>query len=203
MHAVRDLNGVLVVSLALESTPSASNLAENLASVSDKFGVRNGKFSNPVIVVEWTSERAVEEVARVGTRGSGPGCVHITGLFSNEGEDVGPDVPAAKSAQVPVCFNSADLRVVVVVLRISGANQLLWNRITEKDTEDTVLDGVCVGLIESDQNKGVVHEMVVVKKRLQKATSPGTSSCDTSIMAIVCHVRRDKLKELSALHRYS
>jgi hypothetical protein len=123
-------------------------------------------------------------MAAVGSGSSIPRGVLVTSLVSHEGEDVGTNVPAAKSVQVPVSLNSTDLRVVVVELGISSADELLRKSITEKETEDTVLEGVSVRLVESDQNKGVLHEVLVVEKRLQEVASPGTSSGDTSIVAV-------------------
>jgi hypothetical protein len=186
VHAVRDLDSVLVVGLALQRsiTPSTSNLAENLATVSDKLGVWDRESGNFGVVAEGAIERAVEEVAAVGARSSVPGGVLISSLVSDEGEDVGTDIPATKSVQVPVGLNSADFRVVIVELRISGTDELLGNSITEDDAEDTVLEGVSVRFVKSDQNQGVLHEMLVVEKGLQEVTSPGTSSSDTRVMTI-------------------
>ena len=73
---------------------------------------------------------------------------------------------------------------MVVELRISGSDEHLGHSVTEKDTEDTVLESVRVRLVESDQDKCVLHEVLVVEERLQEVTSPGTSSCDTSIMTV-------------------
>lgn len=186
MHTVRDLNGVLVVSLALQRsiTPSTSNLAENLATVSDKLGVRNGKSGNSVGIAEGARERAVEEVAAVGAGSSGPWGVLVTSLVSNEREDVGTNIPATESVQVPVCLYGANLGVVVVVLGVGGADKLLGYRVTEKNTEDLVLQGVGMGLIKCDKDERVLHEVLVSKKRLQKVARPGTGSGDTSIVAV-------------------
>jgi hypothetical protein len=141
VHAVRDLNSVLVVGLALQRsiTPSTSDLAENLATVSDKLGVWDRECGNLSVVAERAVERAVEEVAAVGAGSSIPSSVLVTSLVSNEGEDVGTDIPATQSVQIPVGLDSADLRVVVVELRISGADELLGDSVTENDAEDTVL----------------------------------------------------------------
>ena len=152
VHAIRNLDSILVVSLALQRSisPSTSDLAENLATVSNELGVGNGESGNLVVVAEGARERAVEEMTAVGAGCSIPRGVLVTSLVRHEGEDVGTNVPTAKSVQVPVSLNSTDLRVVVVELRISGADELLGKSITEKETEDTVLEGVCVGLVESD-----------------------------------------------------
>lgn len=123
-------------------------------------------------------------MAAVGAGSSIPWGVLVTSLVSDERKYVGTNVPAAQSVQVPVSLNCTDLRVVVVKLRVSGADELLGKSITEKETEDTVLKGVSVRLVESDQNKCVLHEVLVVEKRLQEVASPGTSSGDTSIVAI-------------------
>jgi hypothetical protein len=186
VHAVRNLNSVLVVGLALQRsiTPSTSNLAENLATVSDKLGVWDRECGNFGVVAEGAVERAVEEVAAVRAGSSVPGSVLVSSLVSDEGEDVGTDIPATQSVQVPVGLDSADLRVVVVELSISGADELLGNSVTENDAEDTVLEGVSVRLVESDQNQGVLHEMLVVEKGLQEVASPGTSSSDTRVVAV-------------------
>lgn len=186
MHTIRDLDSVLVVSLALQRsiTPSASNLAEHLATVSDKLGVGDRESGDFVVVTEGAGERAVEEVAAARTGSSGPCGVLISGLVSNEGEDVGTDVPATQSMQVPVSFNSGELRVVVVELRVSGADKLLGYSVTENDAEDTVLQGVGVRLVERDQNQSVLHEVLVVQERLQEVACPGTSSGDARVVAV-------------------
>lgn len=123
-------------------------------------------------------------MAAVGARSSRPWGVLVASPVSDKGENVGTDVPATKSVQIPVCLDSADLRVVVVVLRIGGANELLGNGVTEKDAKDLVLQSVGVALIKSDKDKCVLHEVVVVEKRLQEVASPGASSGDTSVVAV-------------------
>ena len=123
-------------------------------------------------------------MAAVGAKSSGPWGVLVTGLVSDKRENVGTNIPTTESVQVPICLDSADLRVVVVELRVSGANELLGNSVTKKDAEDAVLEGVGVRFIKGHEKKGVLHEVLVVEKRLQEVASPGASSGNTSIVAV-------------------
>ena len=48
----------------------------------------------------------------VGKVGLGPLADGIASVLGNEGEDVGTNVPSAKSVKSPIGFDSGDLRVV-------------------------------------------------------------------------------------------
>lgn len=66
----------------------------------------------------------------------------VAGLLADKVEDVGTNVPAAEGVQVPVGFDSGDLGVVVVVVRVRSADEAVVDGITKKDGEDAVADGV-------------------------------------------------------------
>lgn len=79
----------------------------------------------------------------IGAGHLGLGTDVVAGLLANEVEDVSADVPAAEGVQVPVGFDGGDLGVVVVVVRVLGADEAVMDGVTKEDGEDAVADGVC------------------------------------------------------------
>jgi hypothetical protein len=73
---------------------------------------------------------------------------------------------------------------VVVEVGVGGSNKVLWDCIAEEDTEDTVLDGVGLVLIESDEDHCVLHEVLVCQQRLQEVTQPLPGYGDRRVMAV-------------------
>ena len=112
----------------------------------------------------------------------------VTSLLADKVKDIGLDVKAAESVQVPVGLDGGNLRVVVVVVGISGANERLRHCITENQTEDAVALGVSLGLVECDENQSAAPEagLLVVDQRLKEVTAPLSSNSDRSVMAIAC-----------------
>lgn len=58
--------------------------------------------------------------------------------------------------------------------------QTLWNQKTKSH------------LLESNEDKSVLHEVLVVEKGLKEVSSPGTSGSDGSVMTVGSHVRSDE-----------
>ena len=104
----------------------------------------------------------------------------VASLLADKVKDVGLDVEAAESVQVPVGLDGGNLRVVVVVVGISGANERLRHCITENQTEDAVALGVSLSLVECDENQGAAPEagFLVVDQRLKEITAPLSGDSD-------------------------
>lgn len=107
-------------------------------------------------------------------------------------EDIGAYVIAAESVGVPVSLNGSNLGVVVVEVGVRGADKVLGDGVAEKDREGPVLLGVRAVFVEGNQNHGVLHEVLVVEKRLEESSEPGTSCADGGVMCITGHVWCDE-----------
>lgn len=94
--------------------------------------------------------------------------------------------------KAPVGLYSGNLTVVVVVVGVLSADEVGWDGITEKDTENVVLDGVGLVLIEGDQDEGVLHEVLVGEEWLEESAEPVTSNGDGGIVSIGSHVWSDE-----------
>lgn len=137
------------------------------------------------VLVERAGVGAVEEDGRVGVGGGGPGADVVAGLLADEVEDVGADVEAAEGVKVPVGLDGGDLGVVVVVAVVLGAVEMLGDGVTEQDAEDAVALGVCLALVEGEQDKGTVPEagLLVVDERLEQVAAPLASGSDGGVVA--------------------
>ena len=116
----------------------------------------------------------------------------VASLLADKIKDVGLDVKAAESVQVPVGLDSGDLGVVVVVVGISGADERVRHGITEDQAEDAVALGVSLGLVESDQDQGTAPEagLLVVDQRLEEIAAPLSSNSNGGVMTIARLYRR-------------
>lgn len=103
--------------------------------------------------------------------------------------------------EIPVCLNSGYFRVVVVEAIVSGADKLLGDSVADENAEHFVLDGVGLILIKSDEDEGVVHEVLVLEERRQEGAKPDTCDSDGCVMAVAGHVGGDKhpLRQLIVL----
>lgn len=81
---------------------------------------------------------------------------------------------------------------MVVVVRVRSANELLWNGVAKENAENAVLGAVGFVFIESDENQGVLHELLVLQKRTQEILQPDTSNSDGSVMTVRGHVGSNK-----------
>lgn len=110
----------------------------------------------------------------------------VASVLANEVEDVGANIEASESVQVPVSLDSADLGIVVVVVGVSGADKLLGDSVTEDQAEDAVALGVGLALVESDEDKSAAPEvgLLVVDQRFEEVTAPLAGSSDRSVVAV-------------------
>ena len=112
----------------------------------------------------------------------------VTGLLADKVEDVGLDVEAAESVQVPVGLDSGNFGVMVVIVGISGADERVRHGITENQAEDAVALGVSLGLVEGDEDQSAVPEagLLVVYQRLEEIAAPLSSNGDGGVVTIAC-----------------
>lgn len=81
----------------------------------------------------------------------------------------------------------------MVVVRVINSSYFVGrDGVTKEDTQDLVLDGVGLGLVEGDEDKGVVHEVGVVQQGLKEVASPVTGDGDGGVVAIAGHVGGDE-----------
>jgi len=112
----------------------------------------------------------------------------VASLLADKVKDVGLDVEATESVQIPVGLDSGNFGVVVVVVGIGGADERLRHGIAEDQAEDTVALGVSLGFVECDENQSAAPEarLLVVDQRLKEVTAPLSSDSNRSVMAIAC-----------------
>lgn len=137
-------------------------------------------------LVKGTGVAGVEKDRRVAAGGRIPRTDVVASVLADKVEDVGADVEASESVQVPVGFDSADLGVVIVVVGVSGADKLLGNSITKDQAEDAVALGVGLALIEGDENKGAAPEvgLLIVDKRFEEVAAPLAGGGDRSVVSV-------------------
>lgn len=92
---------------------------------------------------------------------------------------------------LPVRLHGADLGVVVVVSSIICAFTTR-DCPPEKKRKDAVTDLVRLVLVKRDQDKRVVHEVLVGHKRLEEVPRPLPGDSDGRVVAVIGHVRSDK-----------
>ena len=112
----------------------------------------------------------------------------VAGLLGNELEDISADVKATKGVESPVGFDGGDFRVMVVVSVVGGVAELLWNDVTEENSENTVLTGVDLVLIEGDDDESVVHEVRVGKEGVKEVVEILACDLDGAIVGVRGHV---------------
>lgn len=157
----------------------------------------------------WDGPGRVKEL--VG-HGAGVGGVEVQALSVNSdvleagdigdgGEDVGAAVPAAEGGQAPVSGNGSDGGEMVVEGGVGGALERLWDGAAEEEGENLVGGGVGLDLIEGEDDKSVVHEVLIGEERSKELLGPAGGVVDGGIMAVVGHVRGDErpLRELFVL----
>ena len=112
----------------------------------------------------------------------------VTSLLANKFKDVGLDVEAAESVQVPVGLDGGNLGVVVVVVGISGADERVRHSITENQAENAVTLGVSLGLVECDEDQSTIPEagLLVIDQRLEEIAAPLSSNSNGGVVAIAC-----------------
>ena len=112
----------------------------------------------------------------------------VTSLLANKVKDVGLDVEAAESVQVPVGLDGGDLGVVVVVVGISGADERVRHSITDNQAENAVTLCVSLGLVECDEDQSTIPEagLLVIDQRLEEIAAPLSSNGDGGVVTIAC-----------------
>lgn len=143
------------------------------------------------LLVEDTGVRGVPVVA-VGGGGGRPLAEAVASLLGNKVEDVGADIPAAQGVEAPVGLDCGNLTVVVVEVVVGGAHKVLGDGVTEQDSENLVALGIGLALIPGEQNKGVVHEVLVVEERLEESTAPLAGNANVGVVAVRGHVGGDE-----------
>lgn len=112
----------------------------------------------------------------------------VTGFLADEVENVGADIEAAESVQIPIGLHGADLGVVVVEVGVGCTNERVGHGITEHYCEDAIALGVGLGFVEGDEYKGATPEagVLVIDERLEEVAGPLASDCYGGIVAVVC-----------------
>lgn len=195
VQAVGELNGVLVVGGKLAVLPGVldggQDGAAREAAVESQVGSRVLGVVAATLLVEDTGIRGVPEVA-VGQLGGRPLAEAVASLLGNQVEDVGTDIPAAQGVEAPVGFDGGDLTVVVVEVVVGGADKVLGEGVTEQDGENLVALGVGLVLIPGEEDKSVVHEVLVVEEGLEESTAPLASNTDVGVVTVRGHVGGDE-----------
>lgn len=106
--------------------------------------------------------------------------------------DVGTNVPSTEGRQIPVGRNRGNLGVVVIETVVFSANKLSGDGITDQDAENLVADGVDFALVPGDEDKGVLHEVLVAQQRLEEVAGPATGGGDVGVVAVRGHVGGDE-----------
>ena len=190
MLAVRNLIAVGVVGRAVLATPLLDNGGQNSPSRARRHevNVRHRVRSRLELLVERSSIAAVVEDLRVIASHISVVANVVAGLLSDEIEDVGADVETTQSVQVPVCFDGADLGVVVVPVLVGGSDELVRDGIAEHQAENAVALGVGFALVEGDEDEGAAPEagFFVVDQGLEEVAAPFSGDGDGGVVAIAC-----------------
>ena len=188
MLAVRNLIAVGVVGRAVLATPLLDNGGQNSPSRARRHevNVRHRVRSRLELLVERSSIAAVVEDLRVIASRISVVANVVAGLLSDEIEDVGADVETTQSVQVPVCFDGADLGVVVVPVLVGGSDELVGNGVAEHQTENAVALGVGFALVEGDEDEGAAPEagLFVVDQGLEEVAAPFSGDGDGGVVSI-------------------
>ena len=90
--------------------------------------------------------------------------------------------------KVPVGLGRGNLGVVVVEGAVGGTLQVVGNDTAQQDGEDGVLLTVGLVFIESDQDQGVVHKVVILQQWGHEVSGPLTCNLDVGVVGVVGHV---------------
>jgi len=178
---------ICVVQSLSRFSPGADDVAENAAGDALAVGYRSGPRWDPEGVGHWTGIRGVEvEVCGVDDG------VLVAGFVGDYFEDVGVAIPATERWESPVHGNGGDHAIMVVEGAVHSPLQRSRNSASEKDGEDVVVIGVCLILVEGQDDEGIVHEVAVAQERGKKGPCPIRSEINGCIVTIVGHVRGDE-----------
>jgi hypothetical protein len=187
--AIRDLiAGGVVGRRAVLATPFLDNGGQNSPSRArrHKVNVRHWVRSGLELLIERSGVAAVVENLRLVA-----GCISVVanvipGLLSDKVEDVGADVEAAQGVKVPVCFDGAELGVVVVPVLVGGSDEFLGNGIAEHYAEDAVALGVGLAFVEGDEDESAAPEagFFVVDQGFKEVAAPFSGDGDRGVVPI-------------------
>lgn len=118
--------------------------------------------------------------------------VNVASLLSNKLEQVGTAVPAAQGGETPVSAQRGDDGVVGVEGVVGGALQVLGDGAAQQDGVDAVLLLVGGGLVEGDQDEGVLGEVVVLEEGGHEALQEVAGDGDVGVVGVVGHVGGDE-----------
>jgi hypothetical protein len=187
--AIRNGSNSLVVRASLTS-PLLSNSRQDSPQRVRRLDVdvRGRVRSSLEVLVQRTGVARVEEDGRAGASRRIIVTDVVASLLANEVEDIGSDIEAAESVQIPIGFNGGDFGVVVVVVGVFGADERVGKSVAEHQGEDAVALGVGLGLVEGDQDKSAVPEagLLVVDQRLEEVAAPLAGNGDGSVVSITC-----------------
>lgn len=190
--AVRNLIAVSVVGRGrvILATPFLDDRGQNSPARARGLDVDVGSRvgSGLEVLVQRAGVAAVHEDLGVVSRGFGPVADVVAGLLSDKVVDVGADVEATESVQVPVCFDGAELRVVVVPVLVGGPDELLRDGVAEDQAEDAVALGVGFAFVEGDEYEGAVPEagLFVIDQRFQEVAAPFSGDGNGGVVAVAC-----------------
>lgn len=114
-----------------------------------------------------------------------PGSCHLPSLVGDQREDVGVAVPASEGWETPVLRDSGDAGVVVVEGRVQSSPQVRRDSSAHENGEDLVLDAIGLILIECQQEKSVVPEVLVGHERLNEVAEELGAEGDVGVMGIL------------------
>lgn len=140
---------------------------------------------------QWTRSSLVEEI--VGSNSLQVNLpVNITGLLSDQVKQVSTAVPASQRRKTPVRAQRGDDRVMRVESVVGGTAEVLGDGVAEENAVDAVLLLVGGGLVEGDQDEGVLGEVVVLQERGHEAVEPLAGESDVGVVGVVGHVGGDE-----------
>lgn len=193
VKTVRNLNGVLIVRRRGGACPALLDAGVNGAAIEAVIELQVG--SRVLVVATGGVERSslrVVEVSGLELVGRLPLADRIASLLGNPVVNIGTDIPSAKSGEIPVGRDGSNLGVVVVEVVVGGANQLLGKGIAKQDAKDLVVLGVGLVLVKGQKDKGVVHEVGVLKEGFEEVTDPAASSSNVGVVTVRGHVGSNK-----------
>ena len=125
VSSVRNLKLAMVIVELLLLDPRILDKRQRGSPITARMAIRHWDWLDN-LGVESTRVRSVEE-ATTKSRCGTPLAETIASVLSDVGENVRANIPTAESVQVPIGLDGGDLRVVVVVVVVSGADEVLGN----------------------------------------------------------------------------
>lgn len=178
MVHIRQLNDVLIVVGQLTAVPNFRNGRKNRSTILHKGQIRRGVSMCGVIGVAPHSTVAL--IPQIGAEGSssdlGVPCTNcISGLSTYELPNICSHVPSSKGVEVPICLDSRQLAIMVVVTAVGSSNQVAWKRRSKNDASDMVCKSTSIAIsLPRNVDESFLVEVSVLEKRLHETSDPGT-----------------------------